>query len=642
MPLWDDAGYITANPDIRTLHGDSINYSLKKTFTGYVMGNYHPLTMLSYSIEYNRFKLDPFPYHVTNLVLHILNSLLVLLFIRLLTKQKWVSFITALLFAIHPMHVESVAWVSERKDVLFSFFYLAALCSYVLSATDKKTKWYLYPLTLLFFILSLLSKGTAVTLPLAFFAVDYFLGVKINFKNILSKIPFFILALIFGYIAILAQKTASAIHISDYSYFDRLLFSCYALVLYLFRLIVPVNLSCVYNYPVKHHGLYPVWVYVSPFILLILSYLIYRFRKSGKEFMFGFGFFIITIILVLQLLPVGGVIMADRYTYLPYIGMFFIAGRELNHFFSVKSKGLKAYKTLTVIIFSVIVIVFCYLTYNRTKVWHDNVSLWNNVISNSGKESVNYKCRGDAYLEAKQYDQAIRDYDYSIQLSNKDYQVYYCRGLTYYTMGQYDKATADFTSVLSMNPSLAKALHGRGLSYAGMNNYEKAIEDYTSALKHDTTFIKAYYDRGLANENLKRYKEAIADYTAAIKYNKNHSEAYNNRGISYAHTGELDKALNDFNSARTVNPQNINAYNNLGNTYFSLNDFKNAIRAYTSTIQLSPQFGSAYINRSIAYSRIEQYDLAYQDAIKAKELGHPMDPDYIERLLKSMKKRKTK
>ena len=143
---WDDDSYISNNTDIRTLRGDSVSITLKKTFTSYVMGNYHPLTMLSYCLEYNKFKTNPKPYHVTNFILHILNTLLVLCFVWMLTKQQLVAFITALFFAIHPMHVESVAWVAERKDVLYSFFYLSALCTYLIFYKKKnKRHFIMYP-----------------------------------------------------------------------------------------------------------------------------------------------------------------------------------------------------------------------------------------------------------------------------------------------------------------------------------------------------------------------------------------------------------------------------------------------------------------------------------------------------------------
>jgi len=292
LTTWDDKNYVTENKDIRSLHGDSISYTIKKTFSSYVMGNYHPLTMLSYCMEYAKYQLKPKPYHVTNLIIHLLNTLLVFAFIWLLTQQQWVAFITALLFAIHPMHVESVAWVAERKDVLYSFFYLSALCTYLIYLKKEKTKWIWYVYIFLLFFLGLLSKAMTVTLPIILFAIDYFLGRKFTVKVILEKSPFLLLSFIFGYIAIEAQKSANAIaDISNYNFFDRLLFTCYGLITYLWKIVAPVNLSCFYDYPVKLNGMYPLIFYIAPVIVLLLALLIYKSIRSGKDVLFGAGFF---------------------------------------------------------------------------------------------------------------------------------------------------------------------------------------------------------------------------------------------------------------------------------------------------------------------------------------------------------------
>nr|MBA3707110.1 hypothetical protein [Bacteroidota bacterium] len=288
LTTWDDKNYLTENKDIRTLHGDSVNYTLKKTFSSYVMGNYHPLTMLSYCMEYAKYKLDPKPYHLTNFVFHLFNTLLVFCFIWLLTQQQWVAFITALLFSIHPMHVESVAWVAERKDVLYSFFYLSALCTYLVYLKKEKRKWILYVFVFLLFILGILSKAMTVSLPIAFLALDYFTGRKITMKVVLEKIPFIILSFIFGYIAIEAQKSVNALgDITHYNFLDRILFTSYGLIVYLSKMIFPINLSCFYDYPVKQDGVYPAIFYIAPLLILTLVFLIYRSIRFSKDVVFG-------------------------------------------------------------------------------------------------------------------------------------------------------------------------------------------------------------------------------------------------------------------------------------------------------------------------------------------------------------------
>lgn len=494
---WDDPEYVTRNPDIRTFHGDSLNITFKNTFTSYVRGNYHPLTMLSYCVDYNMYKLNPKPYHRNNLILHILNTLLVFCFIWLLTQKKWVAVITALLFSVHPMHVESVAWISERKDVLYSFFYLAALCTYVLYLKKEKWKWLFYSMAFLLFFLGVISKAMAVSLPIVFIAIDYFSDRKINLKTILEKVPFIILAFIFGYIAIKAQESINAISTTtDYGLFDRILFTCYALVMYIWKFFAPFNLSCYYDYPVKQEGVYPAIVYIAPLIILTFAFLIFRSIKFGKYVLFGIAFFLITIALVLQVLPVGGAIIADRYTYLPYIGLFFILAQWINNLLENRHEKLKDFKNISIVILTLVVVVFSYLTIQRCKVWKDTITLFTDAIEKFDESPQSFQARGDAYSIKKQYDKALVDFNRAIQLKHDYSDAYYNRGLVYYYLGQYEKAIDDCTSAIQYNPTLAIAYYNRAGYYFTLQKYQLALDDALKAkqiggIYVDPLFIEA-------------------------------------------------------------------------------------------------------------------------------------------------------
>ncbi|MGB3947746.1 MAG: tetratricopeptide repeat protein, partial [Bacteroidia bacterium] len=494
---WDDHGYISENPDIKTLHGDSVGYTIKNTFSSYVLGNYHPITMLTYSIEYSLFKLNPKPYHVTNLIIHILNSLLVFLFIWLLTRQQWVAFITALLFAIHPMHVESVSWVSERKDVLYTFFTLASFCTYIYFFKDEKRKRLFYILTLALFLLALLSKAMAVSAAIVYFAIDYFYDRKFNSKIIIEKIPFIILALIFGIVAIGAQKSASALDgIVNYNFGDRVLFSCYALMTYLWKVFIPINMSCYYNYPQKGaNGMYPIAYSVAPFIIAIIFFLVYKSMKYGKDIVFGFAFFSITIALVLQLLPVGDAIIADRFSYIPYIGIFFIIARWFNNVMEGNYPKLRGFKTPLIVGLSIVVLVFSYIAQIRTMVWFDSISLWSDAIEKCDEAPKSFNNRAVTYFERKQYEQALADFTKTIQLSDNYTDAHYNRGVIYFSLKQYDKAIEDYSAAIKQNPKFPKALNNRGNVYHLLGKYNEAIADYNKALEFDAKFGKVYCDR---------------------------------------------------------------------------------------------------------------------------------------------------
>jgi protein O-mannosyl-transferase len=633
LTRWDDYTYITGNQDIKTLHGDSIKYTLGKTFSSYVVGNYHPLTMLSLCIDYELHQLNPKAYHSTSLIIHILNSLLVFAFAWLLSKQKWVAFITALLFAVHPMHVESVAWASERKDVLYAFFYLLALCTYILYITKEPFKNRLYLITFFVFIFAVLSKAMAVSLPIAFFIIDYFFGRKITKKTILEKVPFIVISLVFGYVAIKAQESINAMaDVANYNFFNRILFSSYGLILYLWKMIVPLSLSCYYNYPVPVNGMYPFIIYIAPVIVIALLFLIYKSMRYGKDIFFGSAFFLITIALVLQILPVGGAIIADRYTYLPYIGLFFITARLFNNVLADKYEKLKNLKKPLIFVFTLFIIMCCYLSFERTKVWRDGLSLWSDAIEKKDVAPICYKSRGDAYYLKKQYDKALADYEMAISGNYKFMDVYFSKGATYYELHEYEKVIENLNLAIQINNNYADAYNLRGMAYFNLAKYKEAIDDMNKLLEINPQLTEAYYTRGSSYLYLGKYQEAINDLTMAISNNSNTSNAYNNRGIAYFNLKKTDEALADYSYTITYNPQSPNTYFNRALVYDSQQKYNAAIADYTATIQLLPNYAATYYNRGVDYSKINKHKEALSDVLKAKELGHPVDPGFVENL----------
>jgi tetratricopeptide (TPR) repeat protein len=581
---WDDNSYISSNPDIKTLHGDSVTYTLKKTFSNYVLGNYHPLTMLTFCVEYNLFKLNPKPYHITNLLLHILNTLLVFYFILLLCKQHMVAFITALLFAIHPMHVESVSWVAERKDVLYTFFYLLALCCYVLYLQKQKNIFYVA--TLLLFLLSALSKGMAVSLPLVLFFIDYLLNRKITRHNLSLKIPFLLIALIFGGIAIYVQKFHSALDIADYNFFERILFSCYGLITYLWKLVLPIHLSCYYNYPDTTNGL-PTLFYIMPILVIGIAFFIYKYHKLlAQEVIFGLGFFLCTIVMVLQILPVGSSIISERYTYIPYIGLFFIIAWGINQAFTFSS-SLSNYKNILLIVLSAFILWWSYLAFQRTKVWHDTIALWTDAIKKLKNDPLAFNNRAETYFWNGDYDRALFDFNRAIELGIDNSSVYYKRGYTLYKKQMYPEAITDLSKAIGMSKAAPIVYFLRAYSYTQTNQLEEALSDYNYVIRIQPNNAEAYHDRGLLFYRAGNYSKAIADFDKAISLNNNYPSAYLSRGSACFTSGNITEALTNF----------------------------------TQAIQCNTNYGDAYYNRAIAHLSIKQFNMALQDALKAKELG---------------------
>ena len=466
---WDDQEYVTNNTEIRSFTKDSIAYQ----FTKYHMGNYHPITMLTYMVEYKIGELNPKIYHTTNFIIHILNAALVYFFIFLLCGKNNIAFIVSLLFAIHPMHVESVAWVAERKDVLYAFFYFLSLCFYLKYRTDKKTSLYIF--TFLTFVLALLSKAVAVTVPIVMLLIDYYFDKKITTKNLISKIPFLVLSIVFGIIAVKAQESAKAIgELETYNLFERFLFLSYSLVMYIGKVIAPFGLSAFCDYPLKINGSYSSIFYAAPVLLLLIGGGLFVLVKKFHEAFYGILFFFITIFLVLQLLPVGGAIISERYTYIPYVGLFFIIA-------SLYENNSGKYKQVLTIGGTACIIAFAYLTYERCKIWKDSISVWNDVIEHTTTSPKAYNNRGDAYNIAKQYELALKDLDRCIQLKYDYPDAYYNRGLCYYYLGKYPEAIRDYDSAIQYNPELAVAWFNRSGTYYALKNYPQALSDVLKA-----------------------------------------------------------------------------------------------------------------------------------------------------------------
>ena len=289
----DDQAYISDNPFIKSLSWENI----KNIFSTFYNANYHPLTTLLYAIEYKVFGNDASAYHIISLGIHIINSFFVYVLIDKLIRHKWFAIFGSLIFAIHPMHVESVVWISEQKDVLYSFFYFGGLIIYIKYLKDKKSKNLFFVFTL--FLLSLLSKSAAVTFPLILLLFDYYFKREQNFKTKFEKVPFFILALIFGIVSILSQNAAGAINDSTmvpYSVFQRIFVVSYAILYYILKFIVPFDL-CVLHYAPK---VIPFYYYLCPLIIFLICLIIWKSKEVRKSLIFGFLFYLFQIKIVPQ------------------------------------------------------------------------------------------------------------------------------------------------------------------------------------------------------------------------------------------------------------------------------------------------------------------------------------------------------
>ena len=347
---WDDGDYVVSNPDIQGLTPTH----LAKMFSSVYVSTYLPLTMLSFAVNYAIAGTDPFLYHATNLLLHLCNTLLVFWFVRRLIANDVIAAATALLFGIHPLHVESVAWIAARKDLLSTLFFLLSLLWYdrwaetgnierkqTVARSIRHWPW----LSLLFFLCSLLSKALTVTLPAILLLMDYYRGrnlfarrpgvfgmqypvdrrfVMELWSGIKHLIPYTVLAGVMLTIGVAAQHSGHSFRPME-SPLDNFLIASHGVLFYITKSVVPVGLAFLYPYPAKTGGWLPLEYLGAPLILAAAAYAIVRWFRSDRVLVFGILFFLITLAPVSQLIPMGSAVAADRYTYVPLIGVFFIA-----------------------------------------------------------------------------------------------------------------------------------------------------------------------------------------------------------------------------------------------------------------------------------------------------------------------------
>ncbi|MBM4175737.1 MAG: tetratricopeptide repeat protein [Ignavibacteria bacterium] len=536
---WDDGQYVVQNSKITNLSFENI----ENIFSTYSMGNYHPLTILSFAVDYSIGQLDPFVYHLSNILLHLLNTLLVFIFVFYLFENLQLAIVTSIIFGVHPLHVESVAWISERKDVLCTLFYLIAAVYYVKFIKQEKKKYFIY--SLLLFVLSLLSKAQAVSFAITIAAIDFAVGRKLTDKKvIIEKIPFVALALIFGVIAIFAQQSSESIRDANiYPLYERLAIASYGFIQYLIKLILPINLSAFYPYP---DGGIPTFFWFYFLIAVCLTIIIVYSLKFTPKFFFAYSFFLINISLVLQIIPVGDAMMADRYVYIPSIGFFLLIGFGYQYLVSNKPKA----KNIIISILVIYIGALAVQNYNRTKIWKDSVTLWSDVLDQFPHVPVALNNRGNVYSkELKQLDKALEDYNTSIKYHPEYSKAYSNRAIVYGMRKQFDLAIADLNTALQLSPNSLEALQNRAIAFATVGEFEKAFSDFNRCVELDVNNPTAYVNRGIAFMNISQLNSAIKDFSSALNLVPSNANAYYRRSICYFRKEEFTRALQDAQAA---------------------------------------------------------------------------------------------
>jgi len=517
---WDDIGYVMSNDMITSFSW--LNF--KKIFSTYFMGNYHPFTMISLAIDYSFFRFSAPGYHFHCLMIHLINTLLVyIFFFKLLKKNVNIAVFVSLLFAIHPLHVESVAWVSERKDLLYAFYFFLGLIAY-LHYLDKQT-WLLYTVTLLLFIFALLSKAQAVTFPLVLILIDYFYFRRFTWRIILEKVPFFIFSIFFGIVAIFAQRDSNYINPLNIPFWQSIMYAQYSLWIYLWKFFFPVNMTSLYEYPFSDFGALPLNIYFSPVVVLILIYVLWKTWKEYPLIAFGLLFFLATIFPVLQFLPVGKAIVAERYTYIPYIGL---SVAVVDMFFKLRIRWGQRIENVLGIAGIAIIVFYSVQTWNRSKVWKDSISLWTDVLEKNPESVTAYMNRAFLYNMEKQYEKAIEECTTCLEYDSTNSLVYKNRAIANNNIGNYENALSDYNRAILFDPNDNDLYLYRGIIYTDkLKQFDSGIVDFKKFLTHSPNNENVNFNLIVAYFNKQNYDSAKTYCLRVLKINPENSQARN-------------------------------------------------------------------------------------------------------------------
>jgi tetratricopeptide (TPR) repeat protein len=508
---YDDPYYIVHNPLIKNLSWDG----LKEIFTTPVLGMYNPLTFIVYAIEYEAWGLNPKGFHFVNLLCHLIASTASFYFAKKLSGRFGTAMIVAILFAIHPMHVSVVAWSSQTKTSLFVIFYFIGLIQYMDYLQSKRLKNYI--LTLVCLLLALLSKPSAVTFAPMLLLIDYYQSRKWNWKMLLEKIPFFGLAFAMGLVNLLTHSGTddSIFNINqDYSIWEYLLIGNYSLTFYFEKFIAPFQLSMVYPYP-KPGSLFPINYYIGLGILPIIAFGIYKAGTFRKDLLFGLGFFIIAISIVLRILPAGDFGMGNRYSYLSYTGLFFVVAQFFMNIYEKKQQVTASTRNKIMIAGSIILLVFSGLTIEYVKVWENSITVYNDVLKKHPHYEIGYNQRALALVEKGDYTKAIQDLNKVIEINPNYLDAYLNRGEFKADLQDYDGAIKDFEKCLSIDSNESASLNNIGQVYLTKRQANIAIPYLDRAIKVNPKQKETLYNRGLAYADLGRIKEAFTDLNAS-------------------------------------------------------------------------------------------------------------------------------
>ncbi len=647
---YDDNSYIGHNEDIREL-------SLKNIQKIFINPDKPedlkpPLTVVSFAVNYAIGGLNPAGYYTGNLLLHILNILLVYLLVLKISNNRVASLFVCTVFAFHPSLTEAVAWASARKEVLYTFFYLGAILMVIKFWEKRQALIYISAIGL--FVLSYYSKFSAATFPLLYLALAFLWKGRKDWKKVLlESTPFFLLPLYtfyravfpdaphffsygeasFEYLYFFKEEIKIVPIYADFGLIDKIFMGGYSFVVYLLKFLFPFQQQLIYPYPeFTEAGFLPLKYYLFTAVALavFIYTVIYFIRHPGflkKPLGFGIIFFLVNVTILLHILPIGGrVIVADRYSYLPFIGlgitMYYIvvALTEQNILKTAQAKYL-AY------LFILLLVIF---THIRIPDWRNTETIFKDLVAKEASYPIAYNTLGVYYTEINRPQEAIKFYSKAIDLVPHFSKAINNRGTLYMFINENEKAKSDFYKYLEFMPDEATPYHNLGNIYEAMGLFDEAIKYYKKAVAIKPDYYTAWYNQALLYYLKEDFENAKLAAQNTIEYKPDFAPAHNIMGsLSNILYQDTTKAIMYFQNAIDIDPFNVQAQINISNIFLNLKEYEKALHSFTFIIDNLNRKEAGFLGRGIALFNMGRYEEACVDFEQASQYGSQEARHYL-------------
>jgi len=640
---FDDDGYVTENRHVQeglTLKG------ITWAFTKFSPTYWHPLTWLSHMLDCELYGLEPGMHHLTSLLFHIVNTLLLFLVFRKMTGSLWQSAFVAALFALHPINVDTVAWVAERKNVLSTFFWILTMFTY--ARYIEKPGLFRYMLTFSVFALGLMAKPMLVTLPFVLLLLDYWPLRRLHFgqsnsdnrrkarksttsdytgspifRLVLEKTPFFLLVILyFCLISLSFQPDAvGVVSTESVSMKLRLANALVSCVSYMGKMIWPQDLAVLYPFPTT---MLPIWQITGAVLLLVcVSVLVARVWKQKPYFVVGWLWFLGTLVPVIGIIQSGlWPAMADRWAYIPLIGLFIMIAWGVPDLLS-RWQHRRAFLAISA---GCILSVLTMVTWMQLQYWQNSISLFEHTLNVTTDNFVMHNNMGLALQEQGKTDEAIGHYTDALKIKPDYADAHYNFGIALQEQGKIDEAIAHYTDALKINPDYAKAHYNLGIVRQKQGKIDEAIAHYAKAMKIKPDYVDARVNLAVALEEQDKIAEAIAHYTEALKIQPDDAKVYNNLGSILGRQGRFEEAIDHYSEALKIKPDYAKVHNNLGSILVMQGKLDEAISHYSEALRINPDDDDARARLQMIQTVLKKTEKDISRLKKLLEVS-PGDPE---------------